>query len=294
MVKVEQGNGSDGAPVVWITGAAGLIGNYLIYTASSAPYQVKARGITRSDVDLLDFAAVEKLFRLEHPSAIIHCAAISKSPECEAKPKLALQVNFELTRFLSEIASKIPFIFLSSDLVFDGEKGNYIEADQPNPLSIYAETKVKAEEAVLCNPRHTVARTSLNAGRSITRDRAFNEEMKKAWASGKSLNLFTDEFRCPIPAASTAETLWKALAAGLSGVWHIAGRERLSRFEIGQILLGYLPQYRDQIIPGTRKNYNGPPRPPDTSLNCQKIEAALGMTLPSFSAWMKLHAPEIT
>src|SRR2546430_717015 len=96
--------------------------------------------------------------------------------------------------------TEIPLVFLSTDLVFDGKKGNYVETDPVHPLSVYADTKVRAEPYVLAQPNHVVVRTSLNAGHSPTGDRAFNEEMRKAFAAGRTLSLFEDEFRCPIPA----------------------------------------------------------------------------------------------
>ena len=67
---------------------------------------------------------------------------------------------------LAELAAEIPFFFLSTDLVFDGQTGNYDESAPVNPLSIYAETKAAAERIVLANPRHTVLRLSLNGGTS--------------------------------------------------------------------------------------------------------------------------------
>src|ERR1051325_4064543 len=159
------------APKAWITGAGGLIGNYLLSVGGGQKVPWELRPISRNDVDLLDFSSVERLFQIERPSLIIHCAAISKSPACEANPPMARQVNFKLTKFLSDLAADIKFLFFSTDQVFDGKKGNYIEADSKNPWSVYSETKALAEEAVLKNRGHTVIRTSLNGGISPTGDR---------------------------------------------------------------------------------------------------------------------------
>src|SRR6478672_11456501 len=120
--------------LAWITGAGGLIGNYLVKTT---PTKWEARPLTRADVDLLHFEKVNSLMHLEKPAAIIHCAAISKNPQCDADPATAMRVNKDATANLAAnaAAEKIPFIFLSSDLVFDGKKGNYTESDSPNPIS---------------------------------------------------------------------------------------------------------------------------------------------------------------
>jgi dTDP-4-dehydrorhamnose reductase len=274
------------ARVAWITGAGGLLGNYF---TRSAPAQWQARPITRADADLLDFAKVRELFDAEKPSLIIHCAAISKNPACDADPALARRVNTEATANLASLASDIPFLYVSTDLVFDGTKGNYVETDPVNPLSIYAETKVRAEEAVLKNPLHTVVRTSLNAGRSLTRNRSFNEEMRAAFEAGRVMNLFADEFRCPIPAETTVRAIWEI--AGEAGLYHLCGAEKLSRAQIGELLAAHHVDLNPMIVRGSLRDYKGSPRPPDTSMKCGKIQAKLSFPLPKFSDWIRAQPP---
>jgi dTDP-4-dehydrorhamnose reductase len=155
-----------------------------------------------------------------------------------------------------------------------------------NPLIVYAETKVAAEEIVLRNPGHTVVRTSLNAGLSPTRDHAINEQLLLAWRAGKTLRLYDDEFRSPIGAEVTARVTWELFRSGRAGMFHIAGSERLSRWQIGQVLLKKHPEFAGQLEAGSRKENTGTPRPPDTSLNCDKIQKLLSFKLPGFTEWM--------
>lgn len=243
----------------------------------------------RADLDLLDSARVKSRFLKDKPSGIIHCAAISKSPVCQKNPTLAFQTNVEVTRHLAQLAESIPFIFLSSDLVFDGQQGHYIESDSPNPLSIYGETKANAEQCVLSNPRHTVIRTSLNGGQSPTKDRGFNEELRRILGNGQTVNLFTDEYRSPMAAQMTARALWELLAVDASGIFHIAGAEKLSRYEIGSLLSQRWGKTKGNILAGTLKDYQGPPRAPDTSLCCDKASNILSFPLPKFSEWLNAH-----
>ena len=170
------------------------------------------------------------------PRLIIHCAAISKSTACQENAALAKKLNVEVTAWLTEMAADIPLIFLSTDLVFDGRQGNYLETAPVNPLSVYAETKAAAEQIVLAHPRNIVIRTSLNGGVSPTGDRGFNEEMRRAWQQGRTLTLFKDEFRCPIPVVATVQAIWELAIRNQPGLYHVAGSERLSRFQIGQLL----------------------------------------------------------
>jgi dTDP-4-dehydrorhamnose reductase len=102
-----------------------------------------------------------------YPLALVHCAAVSTVAECDENRKLAFQVNVEATRRLAGYAEErgACFIFISTDLVFDGTKGNYTEKDTPHPLTWYAETKRLAEEAVaeICT-RYYIIRTALMYG----------------------------------------------------------------------------------------------------------------------------------
>lgn len=270
----------------WVTGAGGLIGNYLVHTASRFAPSWSVNGLTRAELDLLDFDSVRRAFAAQQPTLIIHCAAMSRSPDCQANPTLARRINVEATAVLAELAADIPFLFLSSDLVFDGRKGDYLETDSVGPLSVYAETKVAAERIVLANPRHTVVRTSLNGGKSPTGDRGFNEQIRLAWQAGQSLKLFTDEFRCPIPAIVTAQAIWELVNRKATGLFHLAGAERLSRVEIARLIANRWPQLNPKIEASSRKEYQGAPRPADTSLNCAKVQKLLSFPLPGLAVWL--------
>ena len=274
---------------LWITGARGLIGNWLVRTARALELPGPVTGLTREQLELTDFPKVRAEFQCQNPQLIIHCAALSRSPECQANPGLARRINVEATAVLAELATGIPLFFFSSDLVFDGRTGNYEEADAVNPLSVYAETKVAAEELVLANPRHTVIRTSLNCGESIAGNRGFDEQLRCAWSAGETLRLFTDEFRSPIPAEATARAVWELVTHSKPGLYHIAGRERLSRWQIGQLIAARYPELNPRKQPASLKEYTGAPRPPDTSLNCSKVQRLLSSQLPGLSDWLGLQ-----
>jgi dTDP-4-dehydrorhamnose reductase len=276
-------------PLVWITGAGGLIGNYLVRTAGQFSSDWRVRPLVRAELDLADFPKVATLFHQEQPGAILHCAALSKSPDCQANPALAQKLNVDVTRHLCELARDIPFVFFSSDLVFDGRAGNYTETSPVNPLGVYAQTKVAAESFVLSNPSHTVIRTSLNGGISPSGDRGFNEQLRNAWRSGTMARLFTDEFRCPIHAEVTARATWELLAKNQPGLYHVAGSQRLSRWDIGQLLAPRWPELTPKLVATSFREYQGAPRAPDTSMNCAKAQKLLSFRLPGLSDWLATH-----
>lgn len=272
-------------PLAWITGATGLIGHHLIRAAPQFAPHWSLRPLSRADLELTDFQAVESLFTAEKPSLILHCAALTRSPLCQQNPSLAQSLNVDVTALLARLAAGIPFLFFSSDLVFDGRRGFYLETDAPNPLSVYGQTKRAAEECVLSNPAHTVLRTSLNAGRSPTGNRSLTETMTRAWEHGETLRLFTDEFRSPIPVEATARAAWELVQHHATGLYHVAGTERLSRWEIGQIVAAAHPNLNCRMQPASIRDYPGAPRPADTTLDCTKVQASLSFRLPSFREW---------
>jgi dTDP-4-dehydrorhamnose reductase len=282
--------GSNPLELAWITGANGLIGNYLVQTAPRFAPRWRVRALTRADFDLLDFAAVRREFEKDQPQMVIHCAAITVVSDAQKNPALARRVNVEVTRRLAELAADIPLVFFSTDLVFDGRKGNYVETDAANPLHVYGETKLAAEAAVLKNPRHLVVRTSLNGGGSRAGNRAFNEQLRRSLQSaGPGMKLFTDEFRCPIPAVATAQAVWELARKNCTGLYHVAGAEKLSRWQIGELLVRRWPEVTAKIEAGSAKDFPGPARALDTSLDITKAQSVLATPLPGLSRWLAAH-----
>src|SRR5580693_2684252 len=106
--------------LVWITGARGLIGNYLVQTAPRFAPQWRVRALSRADFDLLDFAAVEREFKKDRPQFVFHCAAITIVADAQENPGLARRMNCDVTRLLASLAADIGLLFFSTDLVFDG------------------------------------------------------------------------------------------------------------------------------------------------------------------------------
>ncbi len=292
MLMATSLNGSLTEPLVWITGANGLIGNYLVQTAPKFAPRWRVRALARADFDLLDIAAVKREFAKDRPRLVIHCAAVSTLAEAQAHPDLARRVNVGTTRLLTELAADVQFIFFSTDLVFDGHQGNYVETDAVNPIHVYGETKAAAEQIVLKNPRHTVARTSLNGGISRAGNRGFNEQLRRSLQTGPGMKLFTDEFRCPIPAVETARAVWELTNKNCTGLFHVAGAEKLSRWQIGQLLVRRWPEVKTKIESGSAQDFPGPPRALDTSLNITKVQKFLSTPLPGLGEWLAANPNE--
>ena len=274
-------------PVVLVTGGAGLIGQYVVRTASRwASNKWDVHGLTRADLDLMDRSKVERAWRSLKPCAVIHCAALSRTKDCEQDSEKARLINVDVTAHLAELSQDIPFIFLSSGEVFDGKASWYRETDEPNPINVYGRTKLDAEQAVLRNQRHTVLRIVLTAGTSQDADRSYVEDMVRSAKAGKNVPLFADEFRCPLPAGVIARSIWELLDRDQPGLYHLGGSERLSRWEIGQALLPWYPVLEGRLVKTSARTYRGSPRPTDLSLSCDKIQRLLSFSIPGFREWL--------
>lgn len=273
-------------PRVVVTGAAGLIGQYLVKTAPRWAPRWDVQGLTRAALDMTDHVAVERAWQRLQPSAVIHCAALSRTKDCERDPQLARRVNVEATTYLAQLCTHIPFIFLSSGEVFDGRRGWYQEDDRPTPINVYGKTKVEAERQVLQNPRHTVLRIVLTAGTSQHGDRSFVEDMCRTAEAGKNVTLYADEFRCPLPAGVIARALWELIQRDCPGLFHLGGSERLSRWEIGEAVLRWYPELNGRLVKGSSQDHRGAPRPADLSLNCEKLQRLLSFRIPGFRRWL--------
>jgi dTDP-4-dehydrorhamnose reductase len=276
----------------WVTGAAGLIGNQLIQLAAAYAPGLNVVGLTRPLLDLTDFEAVRARFLRDSPSLLIHCAAISSSVLCEAHPVQARLANIGVTAFLADLFARKRMIFFSTDLVFDGRQGNYVETDPTSPLGVYAATKVEAEAVVLSHAQHLVLRTSINGGPSPAGTRGFNEALIRTWRAGRATKLFTDEFRCPIPAAITARATWELAQTRAAGIYHLAGTQRLSRLEIGRLVAARHPDLQPVLEAASVMDYEGAPRAADASLNCGKVQSLLSFKLPGLQEWLESNPKE--
>lgn len=263
-----------------------MIGQYLVKTAPRWAPDRDMQGLTRADLDLTDRANVERTWQSIKPNAVIHCAALSRTKDCEQDPEQARRINAGVTAHLAQLSQDIPFIFLSSGEVFDGRTGWYGETDEPNPINVYGQTKLEAEQAVLQNQRHTVVRIVLTAGTSQTGDRSFVEYMCRTAKAGKDVTLYADEFRCPLPAGVIARVIWELVDCEQPGLYHLGGSDRLSRWEIGETLLPWCPEFKGHLMKGSARNHVGSPRPADLSLRCDKIQSLLSFRIPGFREWL--------
>jgi len=266
-----------------ITGATGNLGRFLVRAGKAAGHQVIPWGSARGGevdgqpvvpVDLANPDAVAEHFWRSQPMAVIHSGAISSIAECHRDPVRAFKINVEATRQLVGLCMVgiARLVFVSTDLVFDGERGGYTEHEKTHPLSMYGKTKVDAERAVLLYRGHLVARLSLLVGPGPAHRPNYFDRQVAALRRGEPVTLFVDELRSPLATGSAAEALVKLAGVDYGGVLHVGGPERLSRYEMGLELARVLGVDPALVRPQNQAEVKAPePRPRDVSLDSTRL-----------------------
>jgi dTDP-4-dehydrorhamnose reductase len=275
-----------------VTGASGLLGLNLALEAAGSHevYGVVNRNKVQDRYfevltgDLLMPGVVESIYEQAKPEWVIHCAAQANLDACEADPSLAHRVNTELAGLMARQAAKrgAGFIHISTDAIFDGKRGDYIEQDAPCPLSVYGKTKMEAERVVAeANPNAIIARVVFY-GWSLTGTRSLAEFFFNNLTEGHPALGFKDTFFCPLLVNDLSHILFKMMDAGLSGLFHVAGSECLSKYNFGIALARQFGLDETLITPSFLAEADlHAARAPILSLNTEKLEAALGFTPPN-------------
>jgi dTDP-4-dehydrorhamnose reductase len=246
-----------------VTGATGQLGPYLLRQLADHDV-VTWRG--SNDVDLRSPEKIEQAFAMARPEVVIHAAAMSTPGSCFKDAAGAHAVNVQATATLARLAPRI--IFLSTDMVYDGSRGRYTEADAPSPTSVYGRTKVEAEQHVASHQRGLTIRLSLLFGPSLTGKPTLLDQQAAAMRRGEPVNLFHDEHRTPLAYEDAARAIVTAAASDLTGLFHLGGPQRLSRVEMGAALADALGAGHASITPCSRLSFTAAePRPADTSLD---------------------------
>jgi dTDP-4-dehydrorhamnose reductase len=239
-----------------------VVGTY----ASAAP----ALGVQLERLEIRDEGAVRGLLERVGPAVVIHTAYRRHEPD------VTIDGTRHLARACADLGARL--IFISTDLVFDGQRGEYRETDRPNPLDSYGAAKVAAEGEVL-QRGGVVSRTSLIYGFDPL-DPITERLIAAPLHRGEHPRLFVDEFRSPVYGPDLAEALLELAAGSFKGLFHLAGPQRLSRYDFGLKLAGYLGLDPGGIKP-TRIAESGLIRPADCSLDSRLAASLLRRPLRS-------------
>lgn len=276
---------------ILITGASGLLGlNFGLQFAGqhdlvgvANTHHLKGLPFALRQVDLTQPEAAARLVDDVCPEIVLHCAALANIDLAEANPALAERMNAQVPGEMAAAARRVGavMIHISTDAVFDGVKGNYSETDAPNPLNVYARSKLAGEQMVLdANPDAIVARVNFY-GWSLTGQRSLAELFYDKLRAGHKIFGFTDVFFCPLQVNLLGEILLQMAQLRLSGVYHVVSREALSKYDFGCRIARLFDLDQNLIQPVSWKEAGlKAVRSPNLTLSTAKLAAALGEDLP--------------
>lgn len=248
---------------ILLTGASGLLGHAYAQAAVRRGHSVTAlyhqnppiaKSLARTvQLDATQPEALTGLCLEIWPDAIVNCAAISNPVSVDSDPKLAEKVNVALPRLLAQLSTHLGarLLHVSTDMVFDGLSDRpYRSTDMPCPTNLYGQTKLMAEREVLeHNPEDPVVlRIPILMGNSPGGQRSVHEKLLTSIHAGERPKLFCDEMRQPCNASNVAEVLLELTERrDLHGIFHWAGSEVLSRYEMGQRILKHFGLPLDSV-----------------------------------------------
>jgi len=267
---------------VLITGASGALGWHLCRFLQQRKFQVVGSycrhrpglpGVAFSHLDLRDPDEARTLAGSHSWKAVIHTAAMTHPDECEGKAEETQAVNVIGTQALMEgLAPGTPFLYISTDLVFNGLQGDYREEDEATPVNRYGESKREAEVLVRARAGGVVVRMCKIYAPASPFHETFESWLQLRFERGERLNLFQDQYRTPIYVGDVARALEGLLEKRPQyDLYHLGGPERVSRSRFGEIfaeVLGYDPA---QIVPVMCEEHLEVPRGKDCSLNSSRL-----------------------
>jgi len=261
-------------PLLLITGVTGYLGHELLGLVQERglEYRIlgRAEGWDLTDPFRIETHCEELLCTLDKREVtLIHVAAMSRWMQCEEKPDEAYRVNAEATGAFAATFARHGkrMVYISTDLVFDGEHSPYDEEYWPRPSSIYGRSKRVGEQITLSSRDNLVVRLPLLYGPSYDGARGASDSLRLLVEKGESIGLFTDEWRNPMTVGDGAKALLDlALDKEHCEIRHRFGPHRLSRWELGLRIAKEEGLDPTGFTKASRLDFPGPERPRDTTL----------------------------
>jgi dTDP-4-dehydrorhamnose reductase len=292
---------------ILITGSNGLLGQKLIYalikrndveviaTSKGENRILEKNGYSYQNLDITNKEEVRKILEKHCPEVVINTAAMTNVDACEKERELCRLLNVEAVNNFIEVMENqdnIPhFIHLSTDFIFDGEKGPYTEGDSPNPISYYGQSKWDAEKLVMESKlKWSILRTIIVYGVVDNMSRS-NIVLwaKEALEKGQNINVVDDQYRSPTLAEDLAEGCILTALKGKTGIFNISGKEVMSILELVYKVADFYKLDKSLISPAKSNTLNQPAkRPPRTGFILDKAERILGYKPHSFEEGLKI------
>ncbi len=223
---------------ILITGAGGLLGSKLVaqarrYFSVVSTYRTETRFPNSVKMDVTKESDVRRVFNSFKPNVVVHTAAETNVDRCEVNKNHAWRVNVGGTKNIADMSNVIGArtLYVSTDYVFSGEQGLYIERDDPNPVNHYGSTKLEGERYITrhCGD-YAIARTSVLYGHHPSKPN-FAEWVIQTLEENEPISVVDDHYNSPTLADNLAEAILEMIQKNLDGLYHTAGSARISRFD---------------------------------------------------------------
>jgi dTDP-4-dehydrorhamnose reductase len=291
---------------ILITGSSGLVGTYFCRLKALRKYRVYTSFHldptnlgTSVSVDLCNsLGAFKQVINELEPEIVVHIAAMTDVDQCERERNAADNINHLSVRELADYISNRKECFLlyvSTDYVFDGEKGNYMEADNTNPLNWYGMTKLLGEKELLeCNSENwCIARTSTPFG-VHAKKLSFPLFVVKNLSREHEINVLTDQITSPTYALNLAEMIYEIIDNRVKGIIHLSGSSQISRFNQALEIASAYHLNKDLIKPANIEEMKWKARrPKNSSLNVSKAGSKLVKEPMQFKESILLFSEEL-
>ncbi|MGJ8652853.1 MAG: UDP-4-amino-4,6-dideoxy-N-acetyl-beta-L-altrosamine transaminase [Opitutaceae bacterium] len=284
----------DRIPTCFVTGASGLLGSAFIERARIKGWRVLAHSRSNETVsgdyivwdhsDLRDSSTVKVLIDRYRPFAVFHLAALTNVDWCERNPEETYAFNEGVSRLLSAESREagIPIIYVSTDSVFAGDRGDYSETDVPEPTNVYSASKLAGEYAVAEeNPDHLVVRANIFGWNRLAK-KSLAEWVLGQLENDETVPGFTDCMFAPLYVGTLSELLIRLHESDFRGTIHAASRPALSKYDFARKIAKQFGCVDSRIQETSMDDVDfAAVRPRNSSLDPSKMEEVLGIAATS-------------
>ncbi len=272
-----------------VTGASGLLGANLLVSAGKRDlvavynsHPVTSDHFRSVRADLTKREEVRAVIREFKPEWIVHLAAYTNLDYCELNPKESEAIHVEMTRMIAELGSDVNagILYMCTDSVFDGTRGDYKEDDLPNPLNCYAQSKLQGERIIQDTCKKYLILRGNFFGWNCQNKKSLAEWIIGELEAGRGLIGFTDIIFNPLLVNTIAELILEFTEKDLTGLYHLGCREYISKYEFARLIAECFHLKAALITPASiDKIPFKAKRPKNTSLATKKIERIANVKL---------------
>ncbi|MBM4179033.1 MAG: dTDP-4-dehydrorhamnose reductase [Ignavibacteria bacterium] len=249
---------------------------------SSRPLAYEDVRITQSTIDVRDKNVLKETIMKSQPEVIINLAAVTNVDKCESDKQTCWDVNVTLVENLARLARIVDarMVHVSTDYVFDGQKGPYAETAVPHPISYYGKSKLAGENAcIVGSMQAAVVRTNVVYGPFVERP-DFVRWVLDALESRTPIRVVNDQYSNPTYVDDISESILRIIQKKRSGIYHVGGADYCSRYEFALRIAEFFRADPSNISPVTTAELKQPARRPlKGGLITLKAETDLGMKM---------------